>query len=60
MAAFTGLGDETTQSIQEWVTQQLDLRMQIAGRAADYINELDTRQKASIAEIAPSCLFREY
>ena len=49
LAVFTG---EQSGSIQEYITGLIDARMEIAGRAAQFINELDTKQKATIEQIS--------
>ena len=48
LAGFTG---EQTTSIQEFITGLIDTRMEIAGRAALFINDLDQKQRATIEQI---------
>ena len=45
-AAFEGVSRETTEAIKAWVMDQLNARMELVGRAADFINNLDVQQRA--------------
>jgi hypothetical protein len=44
--AFVGVSRETTEAIKSWVMDQLNARMELVGRAADFINSLDAQKKA--------------
>ena len=50
-AVLAGFTEEQTASVQEFITGLIDTRMEIAGRAATFINELDQRQRATIEQI---------
>ena len=45
MATFTDMTAEQTASIQEWTMTQINQRMELAGRAVDFISSLDQKQK---------------
>jgi ABC-type transporter Mla subunit MlaD len=45
-AAFEGASRETTEAIKSWVMDQLNARMELVGRAADYLNSLDIKRLA--------------
>ena len=51
MAAFTEMNEAQTASIQEWATKLVDDRMQMVGRAAEYVNSIDIAGKAAVGEI---------
>ena len=40
-AAFEGISRETTEAIKAWMMGELNARMELVGRAADFINNLD-------------------
>jgi hypothetical protein len=46
MASFTDLTPAQTQSIQLWVTGQLDARMEMISRAATYVDGIDKKADA--------------
>ena len=43
-AAFAGFNEEHSASITQFFTELLDTRMEMIGRAADFINNLDAKQ----------------
>ena len=50
-AVLAGFTEEQTGSIQEYITGLIDVRMEIAGRAATFIDQLDQRQQSTIEQI---------
>ena len=44
-AAFEGVSRETTEAIKSWVMGEINARMTIAGRAADFMMKLDERRQ---------------
>ena len=44
-AAFAGISRESTEAIKHWVMDQLNMRMELVGRAANYITNLEAHQK---------------
>ena len=44
-AAFEGASRETTEAIKSWVMDQLNARMELVGRAADFLNTLDVKRQ---------------
>ena len=44
-AAFEGISRETTEAIKAWMMGELNARMELVGRAANSINNLDAQQK---------------
>ena len=50
-AILAGFTEEQTGPIQEFITGLIDVRMELAGLAAAFINELDQRQQSTIEQI---------
>ena len=48
---LAGFSEEQSGSIQEFITGLVDARMEIAGRAALFINDLDQKQRATIEQV---------
>ena len=48
---LAGFNDEQSGAIQEFITGLVDTRMEIAGCAALFINELDQKQRATVEQI---------
>ena len=44
MAIFADMNEAQTAAIQEWVTAQIDSRMELAGRAVQFINDIGVKQ----------------
>ena len=51
MAAFAEMNPMQTAAIQEWVTAQLDSRMELIGRAATFVDQIDQKQREAIAQL---------
>ena len=45
-AVFEGMSRDSTQAIKRWVMDEMNMRMILVGRAADFISNLDDQQKA--------------
>ena len=44
-AFFAGSNQQTTDAIKAWVMNEIQMRMNLAGRAVDFMNNLDTEQQ---------------
>jgi len=44
-AAFAGSTRETTEAIKAWVLSEINQRMELAGRAVDFLNTLDVKRQ---------------
>ena len=44
-AAFEGVTRESTEAIKAWVLNEINQRMDLAGRAVDFLNNLDVKRQ---------------
>ena len=44
-AAFEGVTRESTEAIKAWVLNEINQRMDLAGRAVDFLNTLDVKRQ---------------
>ena len=49
MATFADMSQAQTESIQKWATDLLDSRMEMIGRAASFVDNIDRKASALAA-----------